>query len=71
MSSPQPSGGTMSIYTGFTRLCKGLAVVLIGGHIVVQIMPPAVSYLALILPKTIPFAWNLFTAGYIEQSIIG
>ncbi|KAL0322377.1 UNVERIFIED_CONTAM: Rhomboid-like protein 19 [Sesamum calycinum] len=71
MSSPQPSGGTMSIYTGFTRLCKGLAVVLIGGHIVVQIMPPAVSYLALIPAKTIPFAWNLFTAGYIEQSIIG
>ncbi|KAK4385871.1 Rhomboid-like protein 19 [Sesamum angolense] len=66
MSSPQPSGGTMSIYTGFTRLCKGLAVG--GGG---QIMPPAVSYLALIPAKTIPFAWNLITAGYIEQSIIG
>ncbi|KAL2227772.1 UNVERIFIED_CONTAM: Rhomboid-like protein 19 [Sesamum indicum] len=63
--------GTMSIYTGFTRLCKGLAVVLIGGHIVVQILPTAVSYLALIPAKTIPFAWNLITAGYIEQSIIG
>ncbi|KAL0402369.1 UNVERIFIED_CONTAM: Rhomboid-like protein 19 [Sesamum latifolium] len=71
MSSPQPSGGAMSIYTGFTRLCKGLAVVLIGGHIVVQILPTAVSYLALIPAKTIPFAWNLITAGYIEQSVIG
>ncbi|KAI3470455.1 hypothetical protein Pfo_027118 [Paulownia fortunei] len=71
MSSAQLSGGGMSIYTGFTRLCKGLAVVLIGGHIVVQILPSAVSYLALIPAKTIPFAWNLITAGYIEQSIYG
>ncbi|KAK4480331.1 hypothetical protein RD792_013402, partial [Penstemon davidsonii] len=63
--------GTMSIYSGFTRLCKGLAVVLIGGHIVVQILPSAVSYLALIPAKTIPFGWNLVTAGYIEQSIYG
>ncbi|KAL2249249.1 rhomboid-like protein 19 [Sesamum indicum] len=71
MSSPQLSGGGLSIYTGFTRLCKGLAVVLIGGHIVVQILPSAASYLALIPAKTIPFAWNLITAGYIEQSIHG
>ncbi|KAL3652161.1 hypothetical protein CASFOL_001842 [Castilleja foliolosa] len=61
----------MNFYTGFTRLCKGLAVVLIGGHIVVQILPSAVSYLALIPTKTIPFAWNLLTPGYIEQSIYG
>ncbi|KAL3649756.1 Rhomboid-like protein 19 [Castilleja foliolosa] len=61
----------MSIYTGFTKLCKGLAVVLIGGHIVAQILPSAVSYLALIPAKTIPFAWNLVTSGYIEQSIYG
>ncbi|KAL0340753.1 UNVERIFIED_CONTAM: Rhomboid-like protein 19 [Sesamum radiatum] len=71
MSSPQLSGGGVSIYTGFTRLCKGLAVVLIGGHVVVQIFPSAVSYLALIPAKTIPFAWNLITAGYVEQSIHG
>ncbi|KAL3598779.1 hypothetical protein D5086_006697 [Populus alba] len=32
----------------FTRLCKGLAVVLVAGHIVVQIFPSAVNYLALI-----------------------
>ncbi|KAL3650028.1 Rhomboid-like protein 19 [Castilleja foliolosa] len=71
MSSAQLSGGGMNFYTGFTRLCKGLAVVLIGGHIVVQILPSAVSYLALIPAKTIPFAWNLLTAGYIEQSVYG
>ncbi|KAL6578048.1 Rhomboid-like protein 19 [Orobanche minor] len=71
MSSAQLPGGGTSIYSGFTRLCKGLAVVLVGGHIVVQILPSSVSYLALIPAKTIPFAWNLLTAGYFEQSIYG
>lgn len=61
----------MSIYGGYTKLCKGLAVVLVGSHIVVQILPSVVSYLALIPAKTIPFAWNLITAGYVEQSIPG
>ncbi|KAK9283171.1 hypothetical protein L1049_011404 [Liquidambar formosana] len=60
-----------SLFTGFTRLCKGLAVILIGGHTVVQIFPSAVSYVALIPAWTIPFAWNLITAGYIEQSVYG
>ncbi|KAK4279694.1 hypothetical protein QN277_011432 [Acacia crassicarpa] len=67
MSTP---GGT-SLFSGFTRLCKGLAVVLVGGHIVTQVFPSAVSYLALIPARTIPFAWNLISAGYIEQSIYG
>ncbi|KAJ9175587.1 hypothetical protein P3X46_014129 [Hevea brasiliensis] len=70
MSSPAVPGGA-SFFSGFTRLCKGLAVVLVAGHIVVQILPSAVSYLALIPAKTIPFAWNLLTAGYIEQSLYG
>ncbi|KNA15132.1 hypothetical protein SOVF_101070, partial [Spinacia oleracea] len=55
----------------FTQLCKGLAVVLVGGHIVVQLLPLAVTYLALIPARTIPFAWNLLTAGYIEQTTYG
>ncbi|KAG6402290.1 hypothetical protein SASPL_139168 [Salvia splendens] len=71
MSSQQLPGGGVSNYSGYTKLCKGLAVVLAGGHIVVQIFPSAVSYLALIPAKTIPFAWNLVTAGYVEQSIPG
>ncbi|KAH6763595.1 rhomboid protein-like protein [Perilla frutescens var. hirtella] len=71
MSSQQLPGGGMSIYSGYTKLCKGLAVVLVGSHIVVQILPSVVSYLALIPAKTIPFAWNLVTAGYVEQSIPG
>lgn len=70
MSSPVLSGGT-NLFTGFTRLCKGLAVVLVGGHIVVQILPSSVTYLALIPARTIPFGWNLITAGYIEQSVYG
>ncbi|KAA8539334.1 hypothetical protein F0562_026026 [Nyssa sinensis] len=60
-----------SLFTGFTRLCKGLAVVLVAGHIVVQILPSAVTYLALIPARTIPFGWNLITGSYIEQSIHG
>lgn len=59
------------MYTGFTRLCKGMSAVLVSGYILVQILPSALSYLALIPAKTIPFAWNLITAGYIEQSIYG
>ncbi|KAL6126486.1 hypothetical protein ACLB2K_074535 [Fragaria x ananassa] len=70
MSTPSLAGG-MGGFSGFTRLCKGLAVVLIGGHIVVQLLPVAVTYLALIPARTIPFVWNLVTSGYIEQSIHG
>lgn len=70
MSSPALSGGT-NVFSGFTRLCKGLAVVLVAGHIVVQILPSSITYLALIPARTIPFGWNLITAGYIEQSVYG
>lgn len=69
MSTPALSGG--GLFTGFTRLCKGLAVVLVGGHILVQLFPPVVTYLAIIPARTIPFAWNLITAGYLEQSLYG
>ena len=55
----------MNINPGFTKLCKGLAVVLIGGHIVVQI-PTAVSYLALIPAKYSNFALSsLFFCDYL------
>uniref|UniRef100_A0A7N0V4W5 Rhomboid protein n=1 Tax=Kalanchoe fedtschenkoi TaxID=63787 RepID=A0A7N0V4W5_KALFE len=68
MSSP---GTTTSFFSGTTTLCKGLAGVLVGGHVAVQIFPAAVTYLALIPARTIPFAWNLITAGYLEQTIYG
>jgi membrane associated rhomboid family serine protease len=67
MSSPAGA----NLFGGFTRLCKGLAVVLFAGHLAVQIFPSSVNYLALIPAKTIPFSWNLVTAGYIEQTIYG
>ncbi|CAD5175395.1 rhomboid-like protein 19 [Musa acuminata AAA Group] len=71
-SPPQPlQTGSSSFYTGFTRLCKGLAVILVLGHVLLQIFPSALPYVALIPSSTIPFAWNLITAGYIEQSLIG
>ncbi|KAL6648118.1 hypothetical protein ACP70R_012342 [Stipagrostis hirtigluma subsp. patula] len=58
-------------FTGFTKLCKGLAVILFLAHVLVQLFPSAATYLALIPSRTIPFAWNLLTAGYIEQTIPG
>ncbi|CAD5187195.1 unnamed protein product [Musa acuminata subsp. malaccensis] len=71
-SPPQPlqTGGSR-FHAGFTRLCKGLAVVLVGGYVLLQIFPSILPYVVLIPSRTIPFAWNLITAGYVEQSILG
>ncbi|PWA69828.1 rhomboid protein-related protein [Artemisia annua] len=60
-----------NLFSGFTRLCKGLTAVLVCGYIAVQIFPSALTYLALIPARTIPFGWNLITAGYIEQTLHG
>ncbi|CAM8910709.1 unnamed protein product [Rhodiola kirilowii] len=68
MTSP---GSTTNLLSGTTPLCKALAGVLVCGHVLVQIFPVAVTYLALIPARTIPFAWNLITAGYLEQTIYG
>ncbi|KAJ0970499.1 hypothetical protein J5N97_023376 [Dioscorea zingiberensis] len=66
----QPPGGS-NLFFGFTRLCKGLSVILVGGYVLLQIFPSASTYLALIPARTIPFAWNLITSGYFEQSLPG
>ncbi|KAL5680387.1 hypothetical protein ACJX0J_006772, partial [Zea mays] len=58
-------------FTGFTKLCKGLAVIIFLVHILVHLFPSAATYLTLIPARTIPFAWNLITACYIEQTIPG
>uniref|UniRef100_A0A0D9VU75 Peptidase S54 rhomboid domain-containing protein n=1 Tax=Leersia perrieri TaxID=77586 RepID=A0A0D9VU75_9ORYZ len=77
MSGPAPSSASAlpppvgKSFTGFTKLCKGLAVILFLGHIVIRLFPSTVTYLALIPSRTIPFAWNLVTSGYIEQTIPG
>lgn len=49
----------MNMNTGITKLCKGLSVVLIGGHLVVQ-MPSAVSHLALIPARYFLFCYISF-----------
>ncbi|KAL5699636.1 Rhomboid-like protein 19 [Ranunculus cassubicifolius] len=64
-------GGSASSFSGITQLCKGLAAVVVVGSVIVQAFPPAVAYLALIPARTIPFAWNLITAGYVEQTLVG
>ncbi|XP_066379754.1 rhomboid-like protein 19 isoform X1 [Miscanthus floridulus] len=69
-ATPTPAAGGR-FFTGFTKLCKGLAVILFLAHILVHLFPSAATYLTLIPARTIPFAWNLVTAGYIEQTIPG
>lgn len=68
--TPQASG-IGGVFSGFTRLCKGLATILVTGYVILQIFPFTVDFVALVPGKTIPFVWNLFTAGYLEQSIFG
>lgn len=59
-----------SFYSGFTRLCKGLAVVLIGGHIVVQLFPSAINYLALIPARyPSPAALESYSGALIRKLI--
>lgn len=41
------------------------------GFVLAQIFPTTVDYLALVPGKTIPFAWNLITAGYFEHTVVG
>uniref|UniRef100_A0A7N0R9G9 Rhomboid protein n=1 Tax=Kalanchoe fedtschenkoi TaxID=63787 RepID=A0A7N0R9G9_KALFE len=71
MSFPSPSAAGGGFFSGFTRLCKGLSGVLVGGYALLSILPPLVQYLALVPDRTIPFAWNILTAGYVEQSVFG
>ncbi|PNX63369.1 transmembrane protein 115-like protein [Trifolium pratense] len=61
MSSPLPpppplplsqSQGTRTLssvsVSGFTRLCKGLSLILVAAHLLLNFFPPAINYLALI-----------------------
>eukprot|EP00250_Pteridium_aquilinum_P015019 c22331_g1_i1 orf=209-1162(+) len=67
---PPPPASTGGVsFTGFSRLCKGLSTLLVFVYLVVLVFPPAIDFIALVPGKTIPFAWNLVTAGYLEQSI--
>ncbi|XP_010253229.1 PREDICTED: rhomboid-like protein 19 [Nelumbo nucifera] len=57
--------------TEFPRLSKGLCGVLFLGYLLQILFPWIVGYTALVPAKTIPFVWNIITAGFIEQSIFG
>ncbi|KAL6569058.1 Rhomboid-like protein 19 [Orobanche gracilis] len=70
MSTPPLSGGT-SLFSGITKLCKGLAVVLISGHIVVQLFPSAVTYLAVIPASVVVSTFGLLFIGKLLQPIWG
>ncbi|AQK42359.1 Rhomboid-like protein 19 [Zea mays] len=71
--SAEPAGAPPAVTPGkeFTRTCKGLVVVLIGGYVLLQLLPSSLNYLAIIPSKTIPYVWTVFTAGYIEQVLPG
>ena len=44
----------------FTRTCKGLVVMLIGGYVLLQLLPSSLNYLAIIPSKSV-LAWILDT----------
>ncbi|KMZ68061.1 putative Transmembrane protein [Zostera marina] len=66
-----PGSGTFSLLFGFTRLCKGLSLLFLVGYGLLTVFPSATAYVALIPARTIPFAWNLITAGFVDQSLPG
>ncbi|XP_024397883.1 rhomboid-like protein 19 [Physcomitrium patens] len=72
MSTPAALSGVGGLYSGFTRLSKGLAVVLVAGYLANVILPHTISVTFSLIPgKFIPFVWNIITAGYLETSIFG
>eukprot|EP00898_Chlorokybus_atmophyticus_P003385 jgi/Chlat1/4047/Chrsp26S04099 len=58
------------LLSGFTRLSKAIAGVLVLGYAVSVLIPTSNRYLALMPGKTLPCVWNLVTAGYFENKII-
>lgn len=54
----------------FTRLSKGLAGLLVVGWVLQLALPLVREYGALVAGRTIPFAWNIFTAGFLESSLL-
>lgn len=75
MSVPAPAapgglgGGGAS--SSLLKPSKVLVTVISVGFILQQIFRWPVDYLALVPGKTIPFTWNLMTAGYFEPTVVG
>jgi len=52
----------------FTRTCKGLVVVLIGGYVLLQLLPSSLNYLAIIPSKYVPLPTTLKRDSFSRQS---
>eukprot|EP00245_Coleochaete_scutata_P007092 TRINITY_DN2214_c0_g2_i1.p1 TRINITY_DN2214_c0_g2~~TRINITY_DN2214_c0_g2_i1.p1 ORF type:complete len:335 (-),score=59.00 TRINITY_DN2214_c0_g2_i1:148-1152(-) len=63
----RPGGGG----PGFTRLSKILACFIVGGSLIGMVASSSLDVLVLIPAKTIPYAWTLITAGFVEQYMLG
>ncbi|EFJ47534.1 hypothetical protein VOLCADRAFT_105094 [Volvox carteri f. nagariensis] len=53
-----------------TRLSKVIAVLLVGLYFLAYFLPQTVEYVALIPGRTLPYVWNLFTAGLLTTNPI-
>ncbi|KAG0578662.1 hypothetical protein KC19_4G040100 [Ceratodon purpureus] len=63
---------TGGLFSGFTRLSKGLAAVLVTGYVANAFFPNAISGTFSLIPgRFIPYVWNIITPGYLETSIFG
>ncbi|KAG0573327.1 hypothetical protein KC19_VG168700 [Ceratodon purpureus] len=72
MSAPVVIPGTGGLFSGFTRLSKGLAAVLVTGYVANAFFPNAISGTFSLIPgKFIPYVWNIITPGFLETSIFG
>mmetsp|Transcript_30521 Transcript_30521/g.58768 ORF Transcript_30521/g.58768 Transcript_30521/m.58768 type:complete len:312 (-) Transcript_30521:178-1113(-) len=56
------------VVSSFTRLSKAFLAVLLGGWLLVTLVPSLKPFLTLVPGKTLPCVWNVVTAGYIETS---
>ncbi|CAM6128306.1 unnamed protein product [Calypogeia fissa] len=73
MSAPAPAapGGGGGGASSLLKPSRALVTIISVGFILQQIFRWPVDYLALVPGKTIPFTWNLITAGYFEHTVVG
>jgi membrane associated rhomboid family serine protease len=72
MSAIASVPGAGGLFSGFTRLSKGLAAVLVTGCLANALFPHTISDTFSLVPgKFIPYVWNIVTAGYLETSVFG
>mmetsp|Transcript_47784 Transcript_47784/g.121922 ORF Transcript_47784/g.121922 Transcript_47784/m.121922 type:complete len:316 (+) Transcript_47784:246-1193(+) len=63
---PRPPPPNTSLFSGFTRLSKLLAVVVLALYVTAKVSPPSTTYLALVPGRTIPCVWNILTSQFLE-----